>query len=66
MAPARSSIRPPICAQTTNPKKKYKISRLDVVAFSARAICPYKAAKKNTGMNAIIAMPRMMFSTKNA
>ena len=32
--------RPPICAQTTKPRKKYKMSRLDVVAFSASAICP--------------------------
>ena len=66
LAPIRSSIRPPICAQTTNPRKKYKMSRLDVVAFSASAICPYSAAKKNTGINAIIATPKMMFSTKNA
>jgi hypothetical protein len=66
LAPPRSSIRPPICAQTTNPKKKYKMSRLDVVAFSASAICPYSAAKKNTGMNAICAMNKMMFSTVNA
>ena len=39
--------------------------RLDVVAFSASAICPYKLAKKNTGMNAIMAIPRMTFSTVN-
>src|SRR6201993_3840250 len=35
LAPIRSSIRPPICAHTTKPRKKYKISRLAVVAFSA-------------------------------
>ena len=41
------------------------MSRLAVVAFSARAICPYTLAKKNTGMNAIMAIPRMTFSTVN-
>ena len=40
------------------------MSRLAVVAFSASAICPYTLAKKNTGMNAIMAMPRMTFSTE--
>jgi len=40
LAPIRSSNRPPICAQTTKPRKKYKMSRLAVFASSARAICP--------------------------
>jgi hypothetical protein len=40
LAPIRSSIRPPICAHITKPMKKYKMSRLDSVAFSASAICP--------------------------
>ena len=40
LAPARSSIRPPICAKTTKPMKKYKIARLDVVAFCPSEICP--------------------------
>ena len=35
-----------------------------MVAFSASATCPYTLAKKNTGMNAIMAMPRMTFSTE--
>jgi hypothetical protein len=42
------------------------MSRLAVVAFSASAIWPYTLAKKNTGMNTIMTMPRMMFSTPNA
>ena len=65
LAPVRSSIRPPICANTTKPMKKYKISRLEVVAFSPRAICPYNLAKKNTGMNTSIEMPSTRFSTRN-
>src|ERR1035441_5529904 len=47
LAPVRSSILPPICANTTKPRKKYKMSRLAWVAFSPSAICPYTLTKKN-------------------
>jgi hypothetical protein len=40
LAPIRSSIRPPICAAITKPMKKYKISKLESVAFSPSEICP--------------------------
>ena len=42
-----------------------ELRMLACVACSARAICPYSLTKKNTGMNTIMTISRMMFSTRN-
>jgi hypothetical protein len=42
------------------------MSRLADRADSPSATCPYTLTKKNTGMNTIIATPRIAFSTANA
>jgi hypothetical protein len=42
------------------------MSRLATVACSPSAIWPYKLAKKNTGMNTIMTISKMMFSTRKA
>ena len=66
LAPRRSSMRPPIWAATTKPAKKYRRTKLALRVGSPRLIWTYSLAKKNTGMNARLAIPRMRFSTENA
>ena len=65
MAPARSSIRPPTWAAITNPMKKKSRNTPASEDVLPSEIWAYSLAKKNTGMNTVVAMPSTMFSTRN-
>ena len=66
LAPSWSSIRPPIWAATTNPRKKNKRNRPAWEAVSCNEICAYSLAKKKIGMKAIMEIISTTFSTAKA
>ena len=58
-------MRPPTWARTTKPTKKKSRKTPASDAVLCNAICAYSLAKKNTGMNAIMAISNTRFSTAN-
>ena len=65
-APARSSIRPPICAATAKPMKNHSSSVAAPIADMPSEIWAYALPNTNTGMNTSAETARTTFSTRNA
>jgi hypothetical protein len=65
LAPTRSSRRPPTCAATTKPRKKYRRTRLPEEADFPRPIWAYSLAKKKMGTKTRFEAKRTRFCTKN-
>ena len=64
LAPSRSSMRPPIWAAITKPRKKNRRKSPACDAVLCRAIWAYSLAKKKTGMKAIMAISSTRFSDR--